>query len=751
VEFICQFFRFDTVGNEISAPFSQVEPIVSNAVVASLISGEDPDVTPNPWSYLVKIRVTGRDEFICFITMPMTDANFTALASVQAPATPEWYVLKSDFLNLEDALGNPVSHGDVDAAIAVHDADPAAHPAIVRVPDPSAAPDGKVITVISGDYALADPSGGLDEPAADLLYRRLDTTVPDADIASTIARDSEVTSAVANEATARDAAIAVETSRAEAAEDLLAPLASPTFTGNPAAPTPSPGDNDTSIATTAFTTAAVAAEASARTTAIGVETTARIAEETRALAAEALLAPLASPALTGNPTAPSPTAGDNDTSIATTQFVTGAIATAISALINGAPGALDTLKELADAINDDASFAATVTAALALKINAAVLTTDGDLLTRIAGVPARLTRAGLAGDTAFSSVYETIANVALKANIASPTFTGTPAAPTAAQGTNTTQLATTAYVQTEVGLLIPKSLMTTDGDLISRSGGVPVRLTRASLAADTAFSSVYATLASPTLTGNPLAPTPSVDDNDTSIATTGFVQANSSKIWSSTSTSAPSDSVGQDGDYYIIQDPAGDKNRVMYGPKVSGTWTGVAKQLFLPETHGTLEFLRSNTSGDQSIVWQALTTGDLPPVVACTVSDSVVNVPDTTTTIIGLGATESLDTDGYHSDVTNRSRITVPTNYGGWHMVSARASWASNATGYRRINVLVSGVTRYTLYVVPAASGTAMNFAFNLLVNLSSGDYCQVEAQQTSGGNLGCTLSEFTVVRLPGS
>lgn len=40
---------------------------------------------------------------------------------------------------------------------------------------------------------------------------------------------------------------------------LKADLASPVFTGNPTAPTPSPGDNDTSIATTAFVTAAVAA------------------------------------------------------------------------------------------------------------------------------------------------------------------------------------------------------------------------------------------------------------------------------------------------------------------------------------------------------------------------------------------------------------------------------------------------------------------------------------------------------------
>ena len=49
-----------------------------------------------------------------------------------------------------------------------------------------------------------------------------------------------------------------------------------------------------------------------------------------------------------------------------------------------------------------------------------------------------------------SSLTDTQANVAAKANIASPTFTGTPAAPTATQGTNTTQLATTEFVNAEI-------------------------------------------------------------------------------------------------------------------------------------------------------------------------------------------------------------------------------------------------------------------------------------------------------------
>lgn len=44
-----------------------------------------------------------------------------------------------------------------------------------------------------------------------------------------------------------------------------------------------------------------------------------------------------------------------------------------------------------------------------------------------------------------------------KANLASPTFTGTPAAPTAAAGTNTTQIATTAFVQSSGGLVLTGS------------------------------------------------------------------------------------------------------------------------------------------------------------------------------------------------------------------------------------------------------------------------------------------------------
>lgn len=64
-------------------------------------------------------------------------------------------------------------------------------------------------------------------------------------------------------------------------------------------------------------------------------------------------------------------------------------------------------------------------------------------------------------DGNFRSVNEDLANIVnvllpLKANLASPDFTGTPTAPTATAGTNTTQVATTAFVSTATSSLAPK-------------------------------------------------------------------------------------------------------------------------------------------------------------------------------------------------------------------------------------------------------------------------------------------------------
>ncbi|WP_341514500.1 phage tail protein [Escherichia coli] len=69
------------------------------------------------------------------------------------------------------------------------------------------------------------------------------------------------------------------------------------------------------------------------------------------------------PTFTGEPKAPTPAAGNNTTRIATTEFVQAAI----TALINGAPATLNTLKEIAAAINNDPKFSTTINNALSGK------------------------------------------------------------------------------------------------------------------------------------------------------------------------------------------------------------------------------------------------------------------------------------------------------------------------------------------------------------------------------------------------
>ena len=108
------------------------------------------------------------------------------------------------------------------------------------------------------------------------------------------------------------------------------------------------------------------------------------------------------------------------------------------------------------------------------------------------------------------------------ATIASPTFTGVPAAPTAAAATNTTQIATTAFVRTEIANLADSAPAALDtlNELAAALGDDPNFATTV-----TNSLALKAPLASPTFTGNPAAPTPSPGDNDTSIATTAFVTA----------------------------------------------------------------------------------------------------------------------------------------------------------------------------------------------------------------------------------
>jgi len=104
---------------------------------------------------------------------------------------------------------------------------------------------------------------------------------------------------------------------------LLAPINNPTLTGIASAPDPVTGANSTQIATTSFVSnaaAVITTDYSSRISQLSDTTAVNLANGL------ALKANLASPVLTGVPMAPTPTAGNSSTMIATTAFVNTSIA-----------------------------------------------------------------------------------------------------------------------------------------------------------------------------------------------------------------------------------------------------------------------------------------------------------------------------------------------------------------------------------------------------------------------------------------
>ncbi|HGW0851641.1 phage tail protein [Escherichia coli] len=176
------------------------------------------------------------------------------------------------------------------------------------------------------------------------------------------------------------------------------------------------------------------------------------------------------PIFTGEPKAPTPAAGNNTTRIATTEFVQAAI----TALINGAPATLDTLKEIAAAINNDPKFSTTINNALSGKQPL------DETLTHLSGkdVAGLLAYLGL-GEAAKMPAATALASSA--GNITIPVLIG--------------GVQRTALLQWKT-LSVPQS---TDGNMVVVDGSWPVAFPNACLSINPSLvnSVIYATNGAP--------------------------------------------------------------------------------------------------------------------------------------------------------------------------------------------------------------------------------------------------------------
>lgn len=115
---------------------------------------------------------------------------------------------------------------------------------------------------------------------------------------------------------------------------------------------------------------------------------------------------------------------------------------------------------------------------------------------------------------------------------------------------------------------------------------------------------------------------------------------------------------------------------------------------------------------------------------------------------------EVFDTDTYHDNVTNNTRLTAPTT--GYYQATGAARFSASDVGARNLEIRVNGTDRYSaVSLSPNEDGTNSSSAVTFAtLYLQAGDYVELMATQTSGGNLDTLASSsqtqprFTLYKL---
>lgn len=317
-------------------------------------------------------------------------------------------------------------------------------------------------------------------------------------------------------------------------------------------------------------------------------------------------ADLASPALTGTPTAPTATPGTNNTQIATTAY--------------------------ADA-------------GIALKADLAS--------PALTGTPTAPTATPGTNNTQIATTAYTDAGLALKASLASPALTGTPTAPTAAGGTNNTQIATTAFVvATAVGGTVPVG-GSDAGKLFGNDGatatwGTKFNTTVVDFADGTDATKVLTMDLSGISTGTTR--TLTIPNATTTMVGTGVSQTLTNKT-----LTLPVITVSDAS--FTMQDNSDSTKKAAF--QLSSISTSTIRTFTLPNTNTTLVGTgASQTITNKTITSSSMTVSDASFTLQdnadatkeavfqlsgiTTGNSRVISIPDGDTTIVGTGLTQTL-------------------------------------------------------------------------------------------------------------
>jgi hypothetical protein len=109
------------------------------------------------------------------------------------------------------------------------------------------------------------------------------------------------------------------------------------------------------------------------------------------------------------------------------------------------------------------------------------------------------------------------------------------------------------------------------------------------------------------------------------------------------------------------------------------------------------------------------------------------NIPNNTATAI-TWATETFDTDAFHSTSSNTSRITIPSGKAGYYLVGGQVEINANTSGFRTLSLYKNGSPYKRVTITP--SGLEPTMVITVPINLAVGDYVELYFTQNSGGSI---------------
>jgi len=168
------------------------------------------------------------------------------------------------------------------------------------------------------------------------------------------------------------------------------------------------------------------------------------------------------------------------------------------------------------------------------------------------------------------------------------------------------------------------------------------------------------------------------------------------------------------------------------------------------------QYLQADSTAATGLKWATVTTS--PTFVGCSLQKATQSLANNTYTAISFNV-ETNDSDGFHDNTTNNSRVTIPAGKAGRYLLITTLNYdQSNGVGGRYVGFATNGtlVTDTAIGLgaggVPAAT---LFLTYSAIINLSVGDYVEVYGKQTSGGALsvignasGVGITNFNVTYL---